>query len=608
MNTNIENCNEELLKKQKEQLTNEIVYGKHSDHFAVFDIEAGCRKTRSAEKALIKCWEENGEKTIFVRLSDEDCRESMKIINSIANKNIAFAYNNEDVPRTEMIKVNKELPNIPIIIITHQKYKVLMKDSNKRKNFSEGRRTLFIDEFISTIDKIVFGESDIETYRVLFKNDAVLKNAFEKTMHEPIDFLAVWNKEDSSRRFARMTDIHPMKNFNNLLKLIRANVTNEVLLEWRNKILLDFVEYPLVNKNLLSSFDTVKMLCNQILDYKQFFNELILYSDQKLYTTDKQCKYWYLDNNILLDASGELQSAYALNPDVFVLQRCEKVLDHSKWKIINIPVNTTSSGKEKILNFYDVVNDDIKKYGDDILVIGKKNEMDLIKVPNKNKGYFGNVTGSNKWYNKRNVAIIQTHNLTDVDYILKYLHYGKGAFEDKLNLGTTSSGRKSKRIYSFNDKRLEEIRTKWIASEIYQAIKRVNRNMQYDSEVLIYINNEKVIELLKSQMRNCKVSVVEYDDTFTYAKSKQEDYIEELKKDSYATRFIDFLAEVQNGLHGEMIDSKRRIPKIKAREYLGIKTSTNFSSKVLYKSEVILYCKARYIDLSGHYIKLPKVS
>lgn len=125
MNTNIENCNEELLKKQKEQLTNEIVYGKHSDHFAVFDIEAGCRKTRSAEKALIKCWEENGEKTIFVRLSDEDCRESMKIINSIANKNIAFAYNNEDVPRTEMIKVNKELPNIPIIIITHQNIKCL---------------------------------------------------------------------------------------------------------------------------------------------------------------------------------------------------------------------------------------------------------------------------------------------------------------------------------------------------------------------------------------------------------------------------------------------------------------------------------------------------
>ena len=109
MNTNIENCNEELLKKQKEQLTNEIVYGKHSDHFADFDIEAGCRKTRSAEKALIKCWEENGEKTIFVRLSDEDCRESMKIINSIANKNIAFAYNNEDVPRTEMVKINKEL-------------------------------------------------------------------------------------------------------------------------------------------------------------------------------------------------------------------------------------------------------------------------------------------------------------------------------------------------------------------------------------------------------------------------------------------------------------------------------------------------------------------
>ena len=95
------------------------------------------------------------------------------------------------------------------------------------------------------------------------------------------------------------------------------------------------------------------------------------------------------------------------------------------------------------------------------------------------------------------------------------------------------------------------------------------------------------------------------DDRFVIAKNRQDEYIEELQKESYATKFIDFLAEVQNGLHTDFVDDKKRISKVKVREYLGIKTSSNFNSKVLKKTEVIRYCEARSILLSGQYIKLP---
>ena len=81
--------------------------------------------------------------------------------------------------------------------------------------------------------------------------------------------------------------------------------------------------------------------------------------------------------------------------------------------------------------------------------------------------------------------------------------------------------------------------------------------------------------------------------------------MEVLKQDSYATKFINFLAETQNGMHPEFVDEQYRISKVKAREYLGIKSSGNFSNKVLNKSEVILYCQARDITLSGQYIRLP---
>lgn len=134
MNTNIENCNKELLEEQKKQLNYEIVYGENEGHFAVFDIEAGCRKTRTAEKALVDLYKV-GKKAILVRRTDNDCRESMQNINIMAGSEIAFAYNNEDVSVNNIAKINSLLPNIPIVIITHQKYTVLMKDSSKRKIF-----------------------------------------------------------------------------------------------------------------------------------------------------------------------------------------------------------------------------------------------------------------------------------------------------------------------------------------------------------------------------------------------------------------------------------------------------------------------------------------
>ena len=613
MNTNIENCNLEVLERQKEQLKYEIVYGENAGHFAVFDIEAGCRKTRTAESALVDLYK-TGKKALFVRRTDVDCRESMKNINKLAGVNIAFAYNNEDVSSGDMTKINRSLHTIPIVIITHQKYTVLMKDSSKRSLFSKGRTTLVIDEFLSTINTISLDENDIGTYRMLLKNDNVLLQAFEKAMHQLIDFLIVWNKQNVGRKFVSVTDKSPSKDFNTLMKLIQSNLSDEILKSWIQKIRLEINDIDVINGTVkcslsfLNSLCSVKALCEHILQYKQLFKSMCLYSDKKLYTADKRYKYWYLDNNIMLDASGELQIAYSLNNEEFALQHCEKVLDHSKWKIINIPVTTTTASKGRILNFYDVVNNELKKYGDDILVVGKKDEMSLIDVPEENKGYFGNITGSNQWYDKKNVAIIQTHNLSDVDYILKYLHYAKNSIDETFPLSAKCNGRAEKRIYSFTDKRLEKVRVHWIASEIYQAIKRVNRNMKYDTDVVIFINNIDVIELLKEHMKNINIEIIDYEkDTFIFEKTKQDDYLEALKKGSYASKFIDFLAEVQNGLHSEFIDKQNRISKVKIREYLGIKTSGNFSNKVLYKSEVISYCRARDISLSGQYIKLPYV-
>ena len=109
------------------------------------------------------------------------------------------------------------------------------------------------------------------------------------------------------------------------------------------------------------------------------------------------------------------------------------------------------------------------------------------------------------------------------------------------------------------------------------------------------------------QMKNCNLEVIDYQkDVFQMIDNKQDKYITELQKNSYATKFIELLAELQNGFHPELLDNSNRISKKDARLYLGINTSANFSNNVLRKTEVISYCEARNIRLQGQFIKIPK--
>lgn len=601
----MENCNFDLLVQQKEKLQETIIHGAHAEHFAVFDIEAGCQKTRTAEEALVKAWAQ-GKRSLLVRRTKDDCRESVKLMNRTAGETIAFAYNSEDVSVYQRTAVDARLEEIPIVVITHEKYKILMRDPPRQKVFTKGREILVVDEFLSSMEKIVLTESAIVTFRRLLQNKYLIWQTFEKSMGQLIDLLDAWNSQNTSRTLYFTNAGNSQQDFSQLNRLIRANVTGEKLGQWKKKVLEDADGCPDVDRELLNSLDTVGKLCAELDRYKQMFDQTILYCDKKLFATDQRYQYWFLDNNIMLDASGKLQSAYSLAPDIFSLMHCEKVLDHQRWKILNFPVNTTAAGKEKIINFYEIVNSYVEKYHDDILVVGKKEDMAWIRVPEENRGYFGNVTGSNRWYDRQHVAIIHTSNLSDVDYILQYLHYGKPKTAGTMNLNARCVGKKEKRRYFFENSQLEEIRVHWIASEIYQAVKRVNRNMEYSTDVLLFLNQDEVLSLLQEQLKNCKVETINYaDGVFKYESNRQEEYISKLKREGYAAKFVRLLAEIQSGLHREMVDSRGRIAKAKIREYLGIHSSSNFSRKVLAKTEVIEYCQNRHIDYNGRYIKLP---
>jgi hypothetical protein len=436
-NTKIENCNNELLEKQKAELRNEIINGTNKDTFKVFDIEAGCRKTRTAEEALAEMVNTTDKNAIFVRLNDADCRESAKNINKLVGKTIAFAYNNEDVSTNQRGYVQKKFPEYRVLIITHQKYRALALDNSQRKKFINNRSILVVDEFISNITKISLSLTDINTYKKIFEFDHIILNLFLKSTYHLEDKLKC---STTGRNYVKIDDYAPTKNFTELRKLIRANISADDLKQHIEKIVLSGCED--INVSLLSEITTINKLCDKMECIEEFYKHICIVDNGTFYTTDRRINNWFLDNNIVLDASGELQIAYDLNKNLFDLKHCKKVLDHSGWNLINIKVNTTTAVKEKMQTFYDVVNNQIKKYQDDILVIGSQNELPLIKISKTNKSYFGNITGSNKWADKSHVAIIQTHNLNDIDYILTYLYYSNDYINETVKLSSHNSGRR----------------------------------------------------------------------------------------------------------------------------------------------------------------------
>lgn len=609
IDTKIENCNNEILNEQKKNLIKSILDGTNSDHFEIVDIEAGCRKTRTAEEALAQLVKETDKNAIFVRLNNNDCKESADNINSMVGYNAAFAYNNNTVPFKERGKVQKQFPNYRILIITHEKYLVLAEDRSNRNIFTKNRCTLVIDEFVSDVKKLSLNKIDMNTLRVFFENDIEMSILYLKIIGQLEDHVTAY---PTGRYFSRITPKFRQKDIDQLIKYIRSTYIASTLNN-RIKDILSRSNLNNINIDLLKKMNYVKQLCSYIKNIDEFYKQTLLLENGTLYTTDSKCKHWLLDNNIMLDASGTLQNAYDLNNDLYHLENNPKVLDHSKWNIINIVVNTTSSSKEKITNFYEIVNDTIAKYGNNnTLVITNKYDTGFItNVPIENKGYFGNLTGSNRWADLANVVIAQTPNINDIDYILQYIHYSKKYIDEKIAKWTSvSTGRGITTKYEFTDSKFERIRTLWIAEQTYQAIKRVNRNMKYVTNAIIFMNNSEVIKLLQENLKGCSVTVIE-ENRFQRLWTKQDEYVAELQKKSYATKYLDLLAELQNGMHEELMykDKAGNIhvgvySKKSIRNYLGINKASIFTNKVLDKPQVNTYCKMRNIDASGQYIKL----
>lgn len=164
-------------------------------------------------------------------------------------------------------------------------------------------------------------------------------------------------------------------------------------------------------------------------------------------------------------------------------------------------------------------------------------------------------------------------------------------------------------------------RKQLVASEIYQAIKRVNRDMSQETNVVIITKDNVVFNMICDMLPNCKLiqeSKYNYQE-FAFKRKKIKHIYDNFELDkifgTYAQKTITLFRNILEGSVPEEIktkDSKGVVQKNKYRkkkigQYIGIdynkkNASSIFCNKVLNKVEVIDFMKRNRITEKGQYI------
>ena len=606
---NIFNCNFELLEKQKQALINDIAFGEPTDYFKIYSLECGVGKTCAAENALAKMVKETEQNALLVRYSDNNCVESASRINELVGDKVALPFFNEGKTRDERITLQRQFFKYRILVITAQRYLQLARQAGQKKVYIEGRDTLVIDEYINDTCKLIFTLEKHNALKTILMYDWQLYSLYMKIISKIEDTLLLYPRNNSYIQLMLTGEISIGKEINKLNRLIKANIDSGQLKQIIESILVsDSLDIEFINR--LSS---VNKLCDEIETIKEFYNQPIISNNGVIYTPDSRIKYWLLKKNFILDASAELQPAYYANPRIFKITNKEKVLDHSKWTVTNVIVNSTKSGKQRIENFYDTANQFLEENYDtsNMLVISNKSDVSFFTcVIEENRAYFGNLIGSNEWSSLKNVSVVQTPNLNDIDYLLKYLHNSRDFQKATTYKWTTrKSGKGIRSAHAFSNEEMEKMRVYFLAEQFYQAIKRVNRKMEGETNVILFCNNEAVVNLIIEHLHGCKFQSID-DIDFAYKETKQKQYFARLRDNSYANKFKSLLAEISFEEHRELIyeynENYVKLKKKSIREFLGINDAGNFKHQVLDNTDVITFCKTRGIETQGQYIQVPK--
>ncbi|MHB8125794.1 MAG: hypothetical protein ACYDEJ_09190 [Desulfitobacteriaceae bacterium] len=224
-----------------------------------------------------------------------------------------------------------------------------------------------------------------------------------------------------------------------------------------------------------------------------------LYNNERLSAFFGSSERWTLQNNIILDANAEIDRRYYYAKDIEIIS-FPKIFEYSNTVFYPVNFNASKSNIWKTKNYYEEIAKAVKeKHGSiykTLIVTHKQDESKLINclksvgLDDIGRGekyncedvavaHFGAIIGKNYWREFNQVWVIASPNIPMEVYPLYWCYFAQSVIRNHKLTMVGSPGK-----YQFKNAIFEDIRFGCMVSEIYQAIKRINREVSEGTHFL----------------------------------------------------------------------------------------------------------------------------
>jgi hypothetical protein len=291
-----------------------------------------------------------------------------------------------------------------------------------------------------------------------------------------------------------------MKNSNN--KIIRCCPKIDSNILSRFKALID------ANLNCID-FKEREVINNSLAFLENIQTNVCLYNNKTITTYNKNHKLWGIEHNLILDANGSFDSIYE-SPKYISVELESRPVDHCDSTLYWYEYNTSASNIKKnkaeyLKEMVELINQHSESDDKILLVIQKEFEADLEKAL-KLKGllsvgtgndyneemiainHFGNLIGENDYREFSQCWILGTPNIPLQAHLVRWMQYNQSVLEDNY-----FELKRGKSKYILKDKELEKLRMSQIIGDLYQAIKRIQRNPKPKAKIFIVNGDSEVV-------------------------------------------------------------------------------------------------------------------
>lgn len=540
----------DIYKEKVLYLEKLINYETSLNRFNVVNFEAGLGKSYKTTQIIntyLCDWGKRKNFLVVKRFSKDvvEMEEALKSHNNHFNTVVA-GITKENWSSDWLLRAI-DLQKVRLVIITHQRYINLCLNPKMREHFINNRQILIIDEKV-TFPIYSYNKREYDRIRSYLPRHT--QDDFDKVCKLlRNDLIKLDNKINECQQYA-------VKNFN----LERIEKLKEII--YNNLNLIDYKR-----KNDIDNFLDGLYL---------WYSTKCLYNAGNISTFNREHKLWKLDNNIILDASASIDGVYNMSGDYKVINQ-RAFIDHSHGKFIMYDFNSSKTNLKKYEDkVYVEIAEKIKgtlKLGEKLLVVCHKDNADTIHKKFIKSGltsigigndyndediainWYGNIIGKNEYSDFNKCWIIGTPNLPYEQYLIHYMQY---SMSDSL-------GHKGKKVYNgrFTNATFKEVQVGYIAAEIYQSIKRIQRNVLPTGEFFIVNNDPEIVKSVLSRIHGAKLVT----ETFHFKEEEEEQKVHKWTK---ADELESYLLKLPKGMYD----------KKKIREAVGIESS-NFNKYLL---------------------------